>query len=394
MKSTIVIIISTLFGQIMFAQESNEVRKYDLLPIITYSAESALNLGVIGFRYFDLGKENKDIPVSFLNMSAIYTTRNQMYLESGYQFFLSNGNRIEGRLYYFDAPDRNYGLGNNPNLLLTQNETNEILNYLDIDVARIGFQGSYQKKVGKNLFLGFGANIENVSKYDTIPSSFQIIQGAEKLNLLQNRVKGKRIGLGLILTSDTRDQVINARKGHFIRLSFLANSKIFGSDFEYHASRVEFTKYINPYKNHTLAFRFIQDWKHPFGSTGSIPLYGLSRPDGRGYFRGTFQDRHSQQIDIEYRLPFWRDGNLGYSKLHFWKGLGMVFFVNGQQAYGEMGSYDISNTNVALGSGLRVLFNKKNRMNLRIDFAYGLLENGNGINSRQTTFSFNLSEAF
>ena len=83
-----------------------------------------------------------------------------------------------------------------------------------------------------------------------------------------------------------------------------------------------------------------------------------------------------------------------YPRFHFWKGLGAVFFISGQQAYGETGSYRVSNTNLALGTGLRVLFNKKNRMNLRVDFAYGLLENGNGTNGRQTTFSFNLSEAF
>lgn len=394
MKFSITTIAFTLFCQVLFAQDSSTVRKYDLLPVITYSAETALNLGAIGFRYFDLGGGKKEIPVSFLNMAAIYTTRNQLFLESGYQFFLSNGDRINGWLYYFDAPDRNYGLGNNPNLLLTENGTDEILNYLNVDVARAGFQGSYQKKVGRKLFFGPSVNIENVISYDTVPNFFRIIENAGKLGRLQNRIEGKRIGLGLMFTSDTRDQVINTRTGHFFQASFLANSKIFGSDFDYHASRIEFTKYINPFSNHTLAFRLIQDWKQPFGSSGNIPLYGLSRPNGRGYFQGTFQDQNSQQIDIEYRLPFWRDENLEYSRFQFWKGLGMVLFVNGQQAYGETGSYKISNTNLAVGSGLRVLFNKKNRMNLRIDFGYGLRENGNGVNGRQTTFSFNLSEAF
>ncbi len=394
MKRILVILTSALFWQATTAQDSASARKYDWLPVITYSAESALNLGAIGFRYFDLSKGKEDIPVSFVNMSAIYTTRNQLFLESGNQFFLSNNDRINGWLYYFDAPDRNYGLGNDPSLLLTENDSDDVLNYLNVTVARVGFQGSYQKKVGEKLFFGPTVNIENVLDYDPIPNSFQILQGAEKLNRLQSRIVGKRVGLGLLLTSDTRDKIINSRRGHFLQLSFLANSKIFGSDFEYHASRVELIKYVNPFKNHTLAFRLIQDWKHPFGSTGNIPLYGLSRPNSRGYFRGTFQDRHSQQIDIEYRLPFWRDENLEYPGSHFWKGLGMVMFVNGQQAYGETGSYKISNTNLALGGGLRVLFNKKNRMNLRIDFAYGLREGSNGVNGRQTTFSFNLSEAF
>ncbi len=391
MKSSIAAVIAIFFWQTVFTQD---LRRYDFLPIITYSAESALNLGAIGFRYFDLGKGNQDIPVSFLNMSAVYTTRNQLFLESGYQFFLFNGDRINGRLYYFDAPDRNYGLGNNPNLLLIESESQEILNYLNVDVRRIGFQGSYQKKVGKKVFLGPSTSVENVLKYDTIPSSFQILQGAEKLNRLQNRNEGTRVGVGFTATLDTRDKVINPRSGHFLEVSLLTHSKFFGSDFDYQASRIEFTKYLNTFRNHTLALRFVQDWKHPFGTTGNIPLYGLSRPNGRGYFQGTFQDQHAQQIDIEYRLPFWRDGNIDYPRPHFWKGLGAVFFVNGQQAYGETTSYKISNTNIAVGSGLRILFNKKNRMNLRIDFGYGLRKDANGVDGRQTTFSFNLSEAF
>ena len=394
MKIVKIIIVSVVIWQASQAQDSTAGRKYDLLPVITYAAESALNLGAIGFKYFDLSKENKNIPVSFLNVAAIYTTRNQLFLESGYQFFLSNADRLNGRFYYFNAPDRNYGLGNNPNLRILENDTQELLNYLNVDVTRIGFMANYQKKIAGKLFFGPSVKIEDVIKYDTIPNSFEVLQDARKIDRLQNRTEGRRVGVGFTVTHDTRDQVINSRTGHFFESSFLLHSKIFASDFEYVAIRTEFIKYLNPFKNHTLAFRIIQDWKYPNRNGGNVPLYGLSRPNGRGYFQGTFQDQHSQQIDMEYRLPFWRDTDMEYPRFHFWKGLGAVFFISGQQAFGETGPYRVSNTNLALGTGLRVLFNKKNRMNLRVDFAYGLLENGNGINGRQTTFSFNLSEAF
>ena len=161
-----------------------------------------------------------------------------------------------------------------------------------------------------------------------------------------------------------------------------------------HRRELKTTKYINTFRNHTLTFRLIQEWKHPFSGDGAVPLYGLSRPDSRGYIRGTFQDHHAQQLDIEYRMPFWQDNHLNYPKYHFWKGLGVVVFLTGQQAYGETGSYRISNTNLAVGGGLRILINKKNRLNLRIDYAYGLLEDSNGVNGRQAAFTINLSEAF
>ena len=394
MKTVITTILLALFRTHLWAQDSTAMKKYDVLPIITYSPDTELNLGIIGFRYFDFSKGIKGIQHSFVNASAIYTTRKQLFLELSYQFFFSTKNRMDGWTYFFDAPDRNYGLGNDARLLVFEHSSQDTLNYLNVDVKRYGFIGNFQKNIGKGVFLGPSIQIENILAYDTIPDSFRIIQEAKRLNYFQNRIEGKRIGFGVTLTFDTRDQIINTRSGHFLRFSNLINSKIFGSDFEYNTMRVELAKYINTIKNHTLAFRIIQNWKHPISNDGDIPLYGLSRPDSRGYIRGTFQDCHSQQIDIEYRLPFWRDEALDDPNFRFWKGLGMVVFMSGQQAYGETGGYQLSNTNLAMGGGFRILLNRKNRLNLRIDYAIGLLENGNGVDGRQTAFTFNLSEAF
>ncbi len=394
MKTIVTILLLVPFGTHLWAQDSAALKSYDLLPVITYSPATALNLGIMGFRYFDFSKEEKPVQNSFINAAAIYTTRNQLFIESGYQFFFPNQDRMTGWTYFFDAPDRNYGLGNNADLLIVEGPEQDTVNYLNVDVTRIGFIGNYQKEFRPNYFLGPMVQMENVISYDTVPGSFQIINGETQLHQLQNRLEGWRVALGLSFTIDTRDRVINPRRGHLINLSQLIYSQAFGSDYEYSATRMEVIGYINPTSNHTIAFRIIQDWKHTLGDKEAIPLYGLSRPDSRGYIRGTFQDHHAQQIDLEYRLPFWRDHALDDPNFRFWKGLGMVFFVSGQQAYGETDSYQLSNTNLAVGSGLRILLNKKNQLNLRIDYAIGLLENSNGVDGRQASFTFNLSEAF
>ena len=153
MKFVLVILLISLKWQSVFAQDSLPLRNFDVLPIITYSAETELNLGFIGFRYFNLGSGNEDIPVSIVNTSTIYTTRNQLFLESGFQFFLSNKDRLHGRLYYINAPDRNYGLGNDPDLIIIEENNQEILNYLNVDVTRIGFTGTYQKVINEKYVL-------------------------------------------------------------------------------------------------------------------------------------------------------------------------------------------------------------------------------------------------
>ena len=89
------------------------------------------------------------------------------------------------------------------------------------------------------MFLGPAFQFEDVISYDTIPNSYHVVQGSEKLIALQNRIKGKRLGLGLSFTSDTRDNIINPSTGHFLQLSFLTHFKLFGSDYEYSSSRIE-----------------------------------------------------------------------------------------------------------------------------------------------------------
>lgn len=130
---------------------------------------------------------------------------------------------------------------------------------------------------------------------------------------------------------------------------------------------------------------------------GQIPIRALSRVGGhkfiRGYFRGTYQDNHMAAFETEYRLPFWREGT--DAKLwQVWKRLGVVGFVSGAQVFHEPSEFGFDRFHLAVGGGLRILFNPESRVNLRIDYAVGLHKGSDGSDKRQSGFYFFLGEAF
>ena len=110
-------------------EDSLQFRKYDIFPAISYSPETKLTLGVIGFRYLDLSKKNLETTRSFINFVAVYTTADQIILETNWDLF-TDGNdlRFLGTMIFTRFPDRNYGKSNDAGALVYEYE----MSYLDV----------------------------------------------------------------------------------------------------------------------------------------------------------------------------------------------------------------------------------------------------------------------
>lgn len=391
-----------------FSQEADTVkkyRKYDLLPALSYAPETGLTLGVIGYRYLRLGKkypypETKQSAIDFV---AVYTTRNQILIESNYDIFTdANKYRIRGFFGYDLYPDRNYGLGNNADALVRDYKLKNgvvtdstDLNYLDFSIIRLTFKPAIMRKVKDKIYAGLRFDIEYGYNLKYKQDSFAIINGASGLQLLQNSNKGLRSGVGLALVYDSRDNILNPRTGSFIDYSTIFYGKFIGSKYAYTFTRLDARKYFNPVKNHTIALRgnlIFSSTKDP-----TVPIRGMARVGGndfmRGYFRGTYQDRNLASFEAEYRWPFWND-DVSAPLYKIWKRLGMVAFISGAQVFGDTGDFSFHKFNYAAGTGLRILFNPQSRVNIRIDYAWGLSDNSAGIGKKQTGLYFFLSEVF
>jgi len=383
--------------------DSTGFRKYDFFPAISYSPETKLTLGVIGYRYLDLTKSDHSTVRSFVNFVAVYTTANQAIVESNWDVF-TDGNkyRTRGQIGFTRFPDRNYGLGNNADALVHEYnlgqsgiEDTTVQNYKRFSTMRLIFQPTVLKEVKHGFYAGLIADIEYQWNYEDLADSLLVLNQQDEIVLLENNTLGLRSGLGFNLVWDNRDNIFNPRTGSFVDLNNKYFGGYLGSDYRYITVKLDARKYLNPVSNHTLALRGILNFRYT--SDPTLPLRGLSRVGGsmlvRGYFQGTYQDSHMVAFETAYRLPFWKDDNIApFGK--FWKRMGLVAFFSGAQVYGEKETFGFSRFNLAAGGGLRILFNAESGVNLRIDYAVGLSANSNGPGKRQTGLYFFLAESF
>ena len=122
-------------------------------------------------------------------------------------------------------------------------------------------------------------------------------------------------------------------------------------------------------------------------------MRGLARFGGadlvRGYFYGTYQAENLLMFQAEYRWPV-----LYFKKkVPFFKGLGLVGFLGGGQVFSKWQEVAFDQFRLAVGGGLRLLLDKERRLNIGIDFGYGL-HAGSGFDGNQTGFYFFMGEAF
>jgi outer membrane protein assembly factor BamA len=251
------------------------------------------------------------------------------------------------------------------------------------------------KKLTNNLYGGVVADVEDVWNFEELADSIKINQGKAEIEGLENNTLGLRSGLGLNLIWDSRDYILSSSSGSFINLSAIYYGSYLGSKYEYYTFNLDARRYLNPVGRQTLALRTLVNFRGT--RQESLPLRGLSQIGGsnlgRGYFNGTYQNNNLIAVQAEYRIPFWKEDNLG-PIYHYWKRLAMTVFGSGAQVFGPNEPLKASTFNFAAGAGLRLLFNEQSRSYLRFDYAFGLSPNSAGPGKSQRGLYITFGEAF
>jgi len=142
---------------------------------------------------------------------------------------------------------------------------------------------------------------------------------------------------------------------------------------QYMLTRFDLRYYTQPLKtpNSVLAFQFTTHFSH-----GDTPLQELGRFGGsktmRGYFEGRYTDRHLFSTQVEWRqklTPLW----------------GVIAFAGMGGVAPTIDQFSIKHTRPAIGVGVRFLIDKKEDLNLRLDF---------GVGQKKIKNYFNVAEAF
>jgi hypothetical protein len=383
--------------------DSIKIRRLDIFPVVSYSPETKLTLGALGYLYPNLKTEDPETVQSYINFLALYTFNNQVLVETNWELF-TNGNKMRflGGMEFARYPNRNYGLGNVADTKVIEYELLEgqaidstINNYKRYSIMWFNFRLGALKELTNHLYGGVIADVEYVWNFEELADSVKITQGQSEIEVLEKNTLGFRAGLGLNLIWDSRDYILSSSSGSFINLSAIYYGSYLGSKYDYYTISMDARTYLNPVGRQTLALRGLVNFRGT--SEESLPLRGLSKVGGsnllRGYFNGTFQNNNLIALETEYRIPFWKEGNLG-PIYHYWKRLAMTVFASGAQVFGPNESLNASTFNFAVGAGLRILFNEQSRTYLRIDYAFGLTPNAGGPGNSQRGLYFTFGEAF
>jgi hypothetical protein len=162
-------------------------------------------------------------------------------------------------------------------------------------------------------------------------------------------------GLGLRLRYDTREGGFAPRRGTYTEIAASAYGSALGGSEDFGRLQLDLRGYIPIFASQVLALQSLVDlgW-------GTLPFQELPALGGdmmlRGYLAGRFRDNFYAALQAELRTPLFRS-------------LGGVLFVAAGQVAPSPAALDLSSPMLAGGAGLRLLLNRRQNLNLRLDIA-------------------------
>jgi outer membrane protein assembly factor BamA len=289
--------------------------------------------------------------------SAVVTQEKQFQFETKPDLYWSNEKyHLFGTVGFKLYPNKYYGIGNSTTKDMEENYTSRSLE-IKLDFLR-------QIRPELNIGLRYALDWYTITEYD--PDG-ELIKGE-----VSGSQGGMSSGLGLVFNWDNRDNIFFPSKGSFHQLTPVYAARFLGSDFEYFSFTLDSRKFIALHPSHILAFQAYAEIKTGSPSFRRLALLG-GEERMRGYFRGRYRDNNMIVLQMEYRvLPVW------------WR-IGLVGFFSVGDVSDKLGHFNLNSFKYTGGFGIRYIWNREDKLNIRIDFAWGQGASG---------FYITLKEAF
>ncbi|WP_338769557.1 BamA/TamA family outer membrane protein [Bernardetia sp. ABR2-2B] len=329
--------------------------KFVISPIISYKPETNWGFGIGAKWLFKFKNASSKTRTSNMPISALYTLRKQVVVNSGYTVFFNDEKWIlKGNLGYSKFPQQYYGIGNKSSL---KNE--ELFEYQTLLISPL-----LMKRVVGKLFIGAGIRYNNIWDMELEKDGLLIQEQPLGFN------GSVSAGIELAATYDSRDNVLNALDGSFYEFRHAFHGQALGG-VPFQVTRVDLRQYFKlSHRNDILAFQ-----GYGYFTDGSTPLGELAPLGGsdlmRGYYKGRFLDNNMIAAQMEYRFPIYEP-------------IGMVLFAGAGDVYHTTSDLSFDNLKVGYGAGLRLKIVKSENLNIRFDVARG----------EKWNFYFGIAEAF
>jgi len=323
----------------LFAGDTTSSSKISILavPIFGYEPETRGHFGGVALFSFDLNSDT-DYRSSVAKTKLQYTLNKQLISEVEWDVFFREERWFSsGQIHFSKYPDFYYGIGPHT---LKESELAYESNRFSIDIRVL-------KKLRDNFFGGINTGY-------TSYSNFKFNEENIRFGELTNT---NNYHFGLTVLLDTRNSILNATEG----LYFLSEAGFHFSESTYSSLLLDFRTYHEWRDRVILAGRIFLDSRFD-----DPPFFNMAFQGGdqwvRGYLLGRYRDRNLGALQLELRIHL-----IGRFGLAVFGGMSSL-----SAAVDNLISEDLKWNG---GAGIRFLIDRKNPVNLRIDFALG--EGGN-----------------
>lgn len=322
-----------------------------VVPLINNNPAMKTGFGAMGMYFFKVNSDDKLSPPSMASLVGLYSTNNSyIFVPMARLFWNENKNRatfITGTMRVNNNFDYDYN-GTNLNLVFSE--------------LRYFVSAEYSRRIVGDLYLG--------ALYLGTKTNYKFDKGTDEQNdftedfFKQNGITDNFVSsIGLNLSFDNRDYPYYPTKGFDISIRPKLNAEWLGSDNDYIDTDFALKYYHSITSNQILAISINGGF-----ATGDVPFdgyqnYGI-RNSLRGYTVGKYKGKNMVASQAEYR---W----------NFYKRWGAVAFAGTGSIWGtdeeELGEETFERQWLpSVGAGLRFMVAPAKKINLRLDYAWGV----------------------
>ncbi len=317
--------------------DTADSKKFVAAPLIFSAPAFGNGLGAMGLYFYTPKAAGEDSPPSTLTMIGAYSDTDSYFLG------IFNQNHLRNDQW---RPKIGYANGK-----INNNFDIPVLGDVKFSTEINGLFGRLDWRWRGNIFIGAKAGFvdarfkpKNVAADDYF-----------KIYDVKDNASGQ---FGLIANYDSRDHTRYPTAGSLAEISADFVPEWLGSENAYQVLQLSANKYAQQKPGHVLALRAYGRF-----TPEDTPYVGLStlgqRSDLRGYTAGEKVAENLISTQAEYRWMFkpkW----------------GVVGFAGVATLYdGSIGNIDSDNTYFSGGIGLRYVLHEENRVNFRVDYAWG-----------------------
>lgn len=347
-------------------QDTNKKFYFSLLPISGNVPGGGRALITSTNAGFYMGNRKKTIK-SNVTFTPYWNLKSRFGLPLRSNLWLNNNEwLIQGDTRFLFYPQYTWGIGSG------QEDQNMLVNY-----KYIRFYQSALKRIKPYMYAGIGYNLDYFINVRTPGGNLEEFTGYPTgTGTGENSFSS---GVSLNLLYDTRNSFTNPIPGSYFNVVVRNNPKALGSKTNWKSAYIDARKYIT-FKNKPHQQNMLALWSYLWtGLSNDIPYLNLPsigwdpyNRSGRGVDQNRYRGKGLFYVEAEYRRDITDNGLFGF-----------VVFGNATSVTETDNKY--KKLHPAVGTGLRIKFNKASNTNIAIDY---------GFSKGYSGFAINLGEAF